>query len=301
MNLVCLDSEREQELLSFCAETFPAEPFTLEIVRRRLLSDPDFTPELALGAYRNDRLAALAVAAPRERQEGFAGCLKWFGVHPAWRRQGLGGRLLAELEQRLRAHGCYKIETLGSSPCHLAPGVSTRHTELISFLLRHGYLRTRTCTNMETSLDDRSFEATQLEERLTAESKIRIARLTPEDERDLNIYMGMEWSDSWRVEANFAYLNDPVSCFIARQGDGHLCGFAAYDVNQFAGSFGPTGVSVGTRGLGVGRALFLRCLTDMQERGYPQAVIGNVGPVDFYHRAVGAQIGEIFWLLEKRF
>jgi predicted N-acetyltransferase YhbS len=38
----------------------------------------------------------------------------------------------------------------------------------------------------------------------------------------------------------------------------------------------------------VGRALLLACLHAMRERGYAYAVIGGVGPAEYYRRAVGA-------------
>ena len=310
--LVCLNHEHEEQLRRFCTEAFPEEPFTLAVVRQRLLQDPAFAAELSLGALVDEQLAGVAFAVPQERQEGVAGGLKLFGVHPAFRRQGLGGQLLAELEQRLRSQGCYKIETLSSSSGYLAPGISARHTAMISFLLRRGYRKTRTAANMATTLTGRSFDSAELEEGLDEKGHICIVRLARDYEREFRIYLSSEWSDSWRAEASFAFKNDPVSGFLALREDRRtvprpgqsgirICGFAAYDVNQFPGSFGPTGVSVEARGQGVGRALLLRCLADMQARGYTKAVIGHVGPIDFYFRAVGAELSETFHLLEKRF
>ena len=39
---------------------------------------------------------------------------------------------------------------------------------------------------------------------------------------------------------------------------------------------------------GVGTALLLACLEDMKHAGYGYAIIGGVGPADYYARAVGA-------------
>ena len=52
--------------------------------------------------------------------------------------------------------------------------------------------------------------------------------------------------------------------------------------------FGPTGVRKDMRGKGIGKALLLRCLYSMYERGYNYAIIGWVGPAEFYQKACGA-------------
>lgn len=94
------------------------------------------------------------------------------------------------------------------------------------------------------------------------------------------------FSDAWCSEVDRAISNTPVSCFIAVKG-GKLIGFACYDATAL-GYFGPTGVEESQRGKGTGKALLLACLLDMKLKGYGYAVIGSVGPADFYHKAVGA-------------
>ena len=54
------------------------------------------------------------------------------------------------------------------------------------------------------------------------------------------------------------------------------------------GFFGPAGVREDLRGQGLGAALLLRCLHSMREMGYAYAVIGGVGPAEFYEKVCGA-------------
>jgi GNAT superfamily N-acetyltransferase len=98
------------------------------------------------------------------------------------------------------------------------------------------------------------------------------------------------FSDYWRSECDVAFHRDPVSCFLAVQ-DGLLLGFACYDTTR-RGFFGPTGVVDVARGRGLGKALLLACLHDMDAQGYGYAIIGGVGPIDFYAGAVGATVIE---------
>jgi hypothetical protein len=94
----------------------------------------------------------------------------------------------------------------------------------------------------------------------------------------------------WASECEITYAHHPPSCFVAIQ-KGQLIGFACFDSIR-RGYFGPTGVIEVARGQGTGKALLLLCLYDMVARGYGYAIIGGVGPVEFYSKAVGAQIIE---------
>jgi GNAT superfamily N-acetyltransferase len=95
-----------------------------------------------------------------------------------------------------------------------------------------------------------------------------------------------QYGDAWASEADMAFANRPVSCFVAIKGQA-LVGFACYDATAL-GFFGPTGVDGSYRGQGTGKALLLACLLDMKLKGYGYAIIGGVGPVAFYRKLVGA-------------
>lgn len=99
-----------------------------------------------------------------------------------------------------------------------------------------------------------------------------------------------EWVDAYwpawtaEVEATFARL--PVSCFLAHSGN-ELLGFACYD-GVCRNFFGPTAVIDGVRGRGIGRALLLAALHAQRAQGYAYAIIGGVGPIEYYAKTVGA-------------
>jgi len=98
------------------------------------------------------------------------------------------------------------------------------------------------------------------------------------------------FGEAWASECDVAFSNQPVSCYIAVE-EGKLIGFACYNATC-KGFFGPTGVSLEARGKGIGKALLLKCLYAMEAEGYGYAIIGSVGPVDFYAGAVGATVIE---------
>jgi hypothetical protein len=90
----------------------------------------------------------------------------------------------------------------------------------------------------------------------------------------------------WSGETLLAYSRQPPAVFLATK-DKRLIGFACYDTTA-RGFFGPTGVDEAERGAGVGRALLLATLLDMRVMGYGYAIIGDVGPSEFYEKTVGA-------------
>jgi GNAT superfamily N-acetyltransferase len=90
----------------------------------------------------------------------------------------------------------------------------------------------------------------------------------------------------WLAEAEGACCRLPVACFVAVR-EGTLIGFVCYDATC-RNFFGPEGVLESERGHGVGRALLLAALHAQREQGYAYAIVGGVGPADFYAKSAGA-------------
>jgi len=88
------------------------------------------------------------------------------------------------------------------------------------------------------------------------------------------------------AEVGIAFGRLPISCFIAVRGP-EILGFACYDATS-RNFFGPEAVIEAARGRGLGRTLLLAALHAQREQGYAYAIIGGVGPAEFYSRSVGA-------------
>jgi hypothetical protein len=94
------------------------------------------------------------------------------------------------------------------------------------------------------------------------------------------------FSEAWASETEVAFSRQPVSCFIAIQ-QKQIVGFACHDATC-RNFFGPTGVEPTAQKGGIGKALLFACLEDMKHQGFGYAIIGGVGPAEFYAKAVGA-------------
>ncbi|MET0648589.1 MAG: GNAT family N-acetyltransferase [Pyrinomonadaceae bacterium] len=115
-----------------------------------------------------------------------------------------------------------------------------------------------------------------------------VRRARPWELTQVREFVGENFSQAWADEISVGLVRQPVTVFVALR-EGRLVGFAAYECTR-KNFFGPTGVIEGARGRGVGRALLLAALGGLRELGYAYAVIGGVGPADFYERAVGARL-----------
>ena len=94
------------------------------------------------------------------------------------------------------------------------------------------------------------------------------------------------FSEKWVSEVEVAMTRQPIACFLATR-DKQILGFACYDTTQ-RGFFGPTGVLEAARGLGLGKALLFKALEGLRDIGYAYAIIGGVGPKEFYAKNCGA-------------
>lgn len=89
-------------------------------------------------------------------------------------------------------------------------------------------------------------------------------------------------------ECTMCFRSHPITCYIATRGN-QILGYACYNATA-PDFFGPTAVDARERGKGIGRALLLRSLASLREMGYGYAIIGGVGPSEFYEKTVGATL-----------
>ncbi len=115
---------------------------------------------------------------------------------------------------------------------------------------------------------------------------IHIRRALTAEKHKVAAWVRENFAEGWASETEIAFGRQPISCFIAVKA-GKIAGFACHDVTC-RNFFGPTGVEPESRKNGVGTALLFACLEDMRQQGYGYAIIGGVGPADYYSKAVGA-------------
>jgi len=119
-----------------------------------------------------------------------------------------------------------------------------------------------------------------------ADSGITLRRARAFEKHTVTAFVRTNFSEKWVSEAEVAMTRQPIACFIATK-EKEIIGFACYDTT-LRGCFGPTGVLESARPLGVGKALLMRSLEALRESGYAYAIIGGVGPKEFYEKNCSA-------------
>lgn len=115
---------------------------------------------------------------------------------------------------------------------------------------------------------------------------VTLRRARAFEKHTVSDFVRVNFSPKWVSEVEVAMTRQPISCFIATR-EKEIVGFACYETTQ-RGFFGPTGVSEAVRGLGLGKALLFKALEGLRDIGYAYAIIGGVGPREFYEKNCGA-------------
>lgn len=121
-----------------------------------------------------------------------------------------------------------------------------------------------------------------------AETGVVIRRAQPFEFTPVREFIATNFSRAWADEVSVGFAAKPVSVFVATA-EGRVIGFAGYECTR-RGFFGPTGVAEDRQRQGIGKALLLASLWGLRELGYVYGIIGRVGPVEFYEKAVGAVV-----------
>lgn len=125
----------------------------------------------------------------------------------------------------------------------------------------------------------------ELTKKLASQDIVIRRAMTPDMFRILP-WIEQHSSLSAKGEACTCFSRQPVSLFIATKG-ASIIGYACYDATC-RNFFGPTKVLEEYQGMGIGKALLINTLLDMRNIGYAYAIIGGVGPKEFYTKCVGA-------------
>lgn len=230
-----------------------------------------------------------------ERLEGTLAGIRAMALKGGMVPSPAGEELLALAETWATAQGSDVLTWGATPPFYLMPGVPTTAIAWLKFLETHGWCKHADHFNMTVELG--SLELSPGDEACIVDG-VSIKRASHAERGEILYYLENKWRASVVPEVDLAFNHDPISLFIARE-QGEIIGYAAYDVNQAAGSFGPTGVDEDKRGKGIGRLLLRACLYAAHAQGLSQCQIGWVGPAEFYVKNCNGQPGPAFVEMRK--
>ncbi|WP_297335690.1 GNAT family N-acetyltransferase [Algoriphagus sp.] len=133
-------------------------------------------------------------------------------------------------------------------------------------------------------------DISDLEKRLSEKENMIFRRAIAPEKHLLSDWVLEHFGAYWQSEVDVAFSRQPVACWIAQR-ENEILGFACYECTA-RNFFGPTGTQESERGKGIGKILLIKSLESLREMGYAYAIIGGVGPSEFYTKTVGAKLIE---------
>lgn len=267
------------------------------LLHEKLEGDPEADPDLCFTALYEGQMVGLLFAVRRDIREQAFGYVKLLGVHPDWRRKGIGTALYQRAEKQLAEKGAGVIRFYDVPLNYFMPGIDPRYTPAVCFAWKMGFQQFGEAVNMIAELEALDLDTRSEEEHLKTQG-ITIRRATLDDKAPLFELLSYEWQ-LWNHEVEMAFRDDPPSVHVAIIEE-KIRAFSVHNGNnKGTGWFGPMGTHADLRGKGVGSILLKRCLEDMRQQGHARAIIPWVAPIAFYAHYVNARIDRVFWRMEK--
>ncbi len=255
----------------------PSDRVDEALFRTQVLLDPNFHPGNVPVALVDGRVVGFVLCLTRQVPyflQGMDEAEAWitaFGVHPDYRRQGIGSALFDTVINKLRAEGRKIVDISPYVPNYFVPGIDTRaYPDTIRFLQdRMGFETLYQAISMGADLTDFQIppEIQSRIERAEAEDDLIIQPIEPADIPDLMPFLvehfGWDWfrfAQSYLLE----YFGDSPHriCFLIAREKGEVVGFC----QQRNERYGPFGVRPDCRNRGIGRMLLFKCLEMMSAK-----------------------------------
>ncbi len=298
------------EAIDLWNRTLGAEfPMTERLWRQNVDADPNYAPGDALIA--RDRVGAvvgLALTRTLRRHDAAnradmtalrnLGWILALLVAPDAQGQGLGGKLVALAETRLRAVGASRCD-LGGGLGHFLPGPPQSNAHALSFWERHGYQRGDVVCDLRRSL--REYTAPPEPEALRS-GAYRIEPGQDGEQDEIIGFLSRAFPGRWRyaVETTFASGGAPEDVFLLKDRAGRIQGFlsawsfssatlgpSAYwypALGERFGGIGPLGIAADVRGLGLGLSLVAAGVSALKARDVQECGVDWTRLVAFYER-----------------
>lgn len=239
--------------------------------------------EMGASVVLGDEVGAVSVAV----RDGI-GAVQLLAVDPAARGEGKGRALLDTATDWAFEHDARWLAIGAAPPWYLWPGIDMDWTPALVLAESAGFEPVGVAMNLSCSTSVR----------IPAPPNVTLRRVVDDDDAAAVVELCRRaFAPAWQHEA--ARGIEHGACHAAFDADGALLGFAAHSVNR-AGWFGPTGVDPEKQRSGSGGALLAACLEDLKIAGYERCEISWIGPVGFYAKAVGAEVGRVFRLVGKK-
>ena len=294
-----------EEFLTLWAAALPLDAVTLNILERKVLLDVNREPDSLVVAEEDGRLAGLALRLVLKKpienvglrpDDGF---ITVFGVHPDFRRRGIGSALLENSIQWFKDRGRKNILIAPYTPNYFVPGIDKEaYADGVRLFRKFGFVEYTEAIAMDAPISRFCLteEVLQKEKKLLEEG----IEVRPYRRGDLCAYLEFQGSimpGPWLEDARRNLIDLTRGMFqedsiVLAVDKGKIIGFCQYEGDHF----GPFGVSDDYQGKGIGSVLLARTLYQMRIKGHHCAWVLWTG-----ERAAKGVYGRLGFTITRRF
>ncbi|MCL2055821.1 MAG: GNAT family N-acetyltransferase [Oscillospiraceae bacterium] len=241
----------------------------------RIICDVNFDPSGYLLAFVDGLPAGFLYCTRRQIPDEISGLEQgkgWIvamGVHPDFRRRGVGRALVGKAEEFLRGAGVERIDVGTYATNYIVPGVDKDAYDCgVKFFEALGFENRGECCAMSMSLHGYTYPEKYKQKRKKLEAEgFSIAAYKDCDALPLFAFMREDFPH-WLPNVRACTLSGkaPERMIIAKDKDGAVVGFAMRGMDGTEERFGPFGTKPGLQGLGLGSVIFNEMMQSMASR-----------------------------------
>lgn len=291
----------EADTVELWNRTLTYDPITVNKFRKQALFDDNFDQELCFVAVEDNKLIGFLLATKRKfpyLERGLEPTRGWINVmfveKSCWRK-GIGEKLVARAEEKLKSMGAETV-TLGAySPNYFFPGVDKdNYKEAIAFFEKLGYKAGKESYSMCKNLHGY---------KISEESKEKLAKAVEAGYSFINFdykyslelleFLKNEFGGGWKRNALISMQNNNAEdcILLVLNGEGKIAGFCMRMIDGNPMRFGPIGVKAETRNYGIGGILFDIMQLEMAKRGiYHLYFISTDAPGRRFYERHGVEV-----------
>lgn len=305
INIRPFKSEDTEDLLNLWSEALPLDGITRPVFERKVILDANREPDSLVLAEKDNRLVGFALRLvlryPIENtgmreDDGF---ITAFGVHPDYRKNGIGTALLEASEDWFRNRERKRILIAPYTPNYFVPGIDKEnYADGVKLFEKQGFVEYIEAIAMDAPISKFTIpdKVKEKEKKLLSEG-IEVRTLRRDDMMDYLDFHDKNMPGPWLEDArrNLKDLTRGLydeDCVILAVDNGKIIGFCQYEGSHF----GPFGVNEEYQGRGIGSVLLAKTLYQMRIKGYHCAWVLWTG-----QRAADGVYGRLGFTITRRF
>lgn len=278
MKIISYDQNYEIDVVKLWNKCLYSDTISKHIFRKQVLFDDNFNSELALIALEENQVIGFALSTKRQIPyldrglEPDRGWINLFFVKEEFQRQGIGTKLVFEIEKRLTNADVKNITLASYSPNYFFPGIDKNaYPNAISFFMKYGYKCTGDAVSMQRDLWNYNMSKSSLGKKANAEKEgFNFKKFTYNYSLKLLEFLKITFGGGWKRNALMAMQNNEAeeTIWIVTDKEDAVVGFCMRKMDGNDDRFGPFGVKEELRSHGLGGILFELMMEDMRSNKY---------------------------------